>query len=88
MSNIIGLGAHTNDSTFVSPEMALNDALGDIGKRGAFEKGKKLLILALDDTDGCYSISFTQAGMKSSEMVALCEIAKTIFLEQLGYLSK
>lgn len=86
MTNIIELGNFTDDAKFVSPEMALNDALGDIGKRGAFEKGKKILILALDDTSGSYSISFVQAGMKSSEMVALCEISKAIFLKQLGYI--
>lgn len=86
MGEILGMGAHSQNAKFVSPEMALQDALADIGKRGAFEKGKKLLVLALDDTSGNYTVSFTQAGMKASEMVSLCEVAKTMFLTSLGYI--
>ena len=74
----------SNDGTLQSPEQALNDALSDVGKRGAFREGKKILIIALDDSNQ-YSISFVQAGMKMSECLALCEVAKTLFLEEMGY---
>jgi hypothetical protein len=86
MSNdIINLANKTNDGTKQSPEQALSTALDDLGKYGAFEKGKKLLILALDDTDG-YSVSFIQAGMKMSECLTLCEVAKTLFLSEMEYI--
>lgn len=83
--NLISLSAATGDASFDSPEQVLRDAIKEIGQRGAFEKGKKLLILALDD-DGQYTISFMQAGMKMSECVTLCEVAKTIFLREMEYI--
>ena len=66
-------------------EDALNDAIKSVGKDGAFENGRKVLILALDDTDENYAISFIQAGMKMSDCVGLCEAAKTIFLREMNY---
>lgn len=79
------IGKASSDARLWTPEHLLQDALGSsIGKRGAFENGKKMLILALDD-DGQYSVSFMQAGMKMSECVALCEVAKSIFLAEMGY---
>jgi len=84
--NVISLAKKTNDGTMQTPEQALKDCLDNlIGKHGAFEKGKKILILSLDDDDG-YNISFVQAGMKMSECVTLCEISKTLFLEEMNYL--
>lgn len=75
----------SRSSLHTSPEQALRDGLDELGKRGAFKSGKKLLILALDDTDGKYDVSFINAGMKSSEVVALCEISKSLFKEDMGY---
>lgn len=87
MSDVISLANKTGDAAFQSPKQALEDALNDIGKRGAFENGKKLLILALDDNDEEYNVSFIQAGMKMSDCVGLCEVAKTIFLKNMEYIS-
>jgi len=83
--NIVRMSEKLGDGTFQTPEQALQDALDNIGKHGAFESGKKILILALDD-DGKYNISFIQAGMKMSECVGLCEIAKTLFLTEMEYI--
>ena len=85
MGDVINLGKETGNGTLQSPSQALNDALESIGQNGAFEKGKKLLILALDDTEENYSISFIQAGMKMSECNNLCDIAKALFKEEMGY---
>jgi len=84
--NVISMADKTQNGTLQSPEQALQDALKDIGKHGAFKNGKKLLILALDDDDGQYSVSFIQAGMKMSQCLTLCEVAKTKFLAEMGYL--
>lgn len=83
--SVISLSKHSNNGAMRSPADCLNECLEDIGKRGAFEKGRKVLVLALDDTDGQFSVSFAQAGMKMSECVALCEVAKTIFLKEMNY---
>jgi hypothetical protein len=85
MGKVINLGQETGNGTLQSPTQALNDALESIGKNGAFEKGKKILILALDDTDENYSISFIQAGMRMSDCNNLCDIAKALFKEEMGY---
>lgn len=86
MAKIINMGEQTNNGALQSPKQALECALEDIdGGRGAFAGGKKVLILALDDNDQ-YSISFRQAGMKVSECIALCEIAKTLFLSEMDYI--
>jgi len=82
MSNIIDMSAKTNDGTLRTPEQCLQTCLDDIGKHGAFKKGKKLIVLALDDDDSYY-VSFQQAGMKMSECMALCEAAKAIFLDEI-----
>lgn len=83
---VVNLGDVTGNAVMSSPEQALKDALNHVGKNGAFENGKKVLILALDDSDNDYSISFVQAGMKMSECLALCEVAKAVILEQMNYI--
>ena len=85
-NDIVKLASKTNNGFMNSIEDALKDALDTVGKEGAFEKGKKILILALDDTEENYSISFIQGGMKMSECVGLCETAKTIFLSEMNYI--
>ena len=83
---IVNLGDVTGNGFMRNPEQALKDALDCVGKEGAFENGKKVLILALDDSDGSYEVNFMQAGMKMSECIALCEVAKTVFLEEMNYI--
>ena len=84
--NVIDLSEKTGDAGMRSQKQALEDALSEIGKRGAFENGKKLIVLALDDSDGQYSVSYVQAGMRMSECITLCEIAKSVFLKEIGYI--
>lgn len=83
--NIISLAKVSNSSLTSQPKDALKDALDMIGNDGAFKNGRKMLILALDDTNKCYKISFVNAGMNSSECIALLETSKSIFLRQMGY---
>jgi hypothetical protein len=82
---VISMANKTGNAMMQTPEQALQVALTDIGKHGAFKEGKKLLILALDDNEQ-YSVSFIQAGMKMSECLTLCEVAKTIFLTKMEYI--
>ena len=85
MNDVINFANATNNGEITTPKEALNDALDTLGKKGAFKSGKKLLILCLDDTDGEYKVSFIQAGMRMSGCVTLCDIAKNIFKQEMGY---
>lgn len=84
--NVISLAEKAKNGAMQTPKQALEDCISNIGEKGAFKEGKKLLVLALDDTSGNFSVSFVQAGMKMSECVTLCEVAKTIFLREMEYI--
>jgi len=87
MTNVIDLGKLKNNGGYTSPKSALEEALNCLGneKEGAFHKGKKLLILCVDDTEGQYQVSFINAQFKMSECVSLCEVAKQVFLKEMNY---
>jgi hypothetical protein len=85
---VISMAEATNDGTKRSPEDCLKDCLNDVGVAGALENGKKVLVLALDESDGNYGVSWYQAGMTCSQMIALCEVAKTIFLTDMNYIPR
>lgn len=84
---IVSLANKANNSIMQSPLQALEDAISSIGKEAAFKDGKKLLIIALDDTDGQYKTNWIQAGMKMSECLTLCEVAKISFLDEMNYVN-
>lgn len=83
---VVELGKATNNGKVRSPESVLLDALEFVrDKEGAFS-GSKILIIALDTDNDNYLTSWIQAGMKMSECLALCEVAKTVFLTNLNYI--
>lgn len=49
------------------------------------EQRKKAVILYLDDDDNEYDVGWSQAGLKMSECVALCDIAKNVFKKEMNY---
>ena len=46
----------------------------------------KILILTLDTKDGAYNIIRYTAGLQSSDVLAVCEIAKVKILQRMGYI--
>lgn len=80
---ILEMTEYTGSGLVASTDDALKDALADVGVRGALEKGRKVLVLSLDDRDTRCDFNSYQAGMKTMELVALCELAKKIFLDQM-----
>ncbi len=86
-NTVVSMAEKLRDGTLQSPEQALRAAINDLGKFGAFKNCKKLLILALDESDDQFYISFNQAGMRMSECLALCEVAKTKFLKEMKHIS-
>ena len=85
---IVRLSKITGDAGMQSPKQVLEDALEEIelNETGGFKDCKNLMVLALNNDDGQYSVSFIQAGMKMSECLTLCDVAKSIFLTDMGYL--
>ena len=68
------------DGILWSIEQMLRDLVDDKERLGKYNKA---VVLLLND-DGGYSVGFNQAGMKMSECVALCEMGKDLFKEEMG----
>ena len=85
MDNIISMAEKTDDATRCSPVQALQEAEKDFTD-GVLSHVKKVLILSVDDTDGQFKINFIQSGMKMSQCLAACEVAKAVFLKEMGYI--
>ena len=83
---VISLARKTNDGTMHSPLAALENATDDFKNDEELKGYKKLLILALNDSDDNYDVTFFQAGMTTSQCIALCEVAKVIFLQNMGHI--
>lgn len=76
--NITHISTVKCDGKLWTPLDALISAIDEIGNRGAFKEGKKLLVLTVDQQSG-YEVSFVQAGMTMSECLTLCEVSKMVF---------
>jgi len=81
---IINLGIEANNGKMMSPIDQLKEAIADI-EAGHIDPDQ-ILILSVNTKDQ-FSVNFHQAGMKMSECLALCEVAKTIFLTQMDYIN-
>ena len=74
-----------DNGKMISTSDTLKSALADIGERGALKEGRKVLVIALDDNNEQYTTNFYQAGMSMSQCIALCEVAKSVFLNEMNY---
>ncbi len=83
---VIGININSEDAFLQTPEGALKSALEDIEVTGALRSGKKLLVIALDDVEGVYDISFYRAGMDSPQTLALLEAMKVVCLQEMLYI--
>ena len=77
---VVSLAKNGWDGTLWSVEQMLRDLVDDKERLGEYNKA---VVLLLND-DGEYSVGFSQAGMKMSECVALCEMGKDRFKEEMG----
>ena len=84
-SNVISLIDADQDSKKWSPEDAVRDALDAIVKAEMAFAGNKLLVLALDTRNGAYDISYRNAGMSASQIIALMRVVERIMIEDMGY---
>ena len=85
MADVISLAEHQCNSTLWTPEDALRDALATVQADGKWAGWPKLVVLALDDRDGAYHSAYVNAGMQSSEMLALLRVIEARLLKGMGY---
>lgn len=72
------------DNNLVTPEQTLEDALSAI--RSGVIKPRSLLVLAIDGDDiSTYDVRWFASRLRTSEMVSLCEIAKSHIARSMGY---
>lgn len=88
MNKLAFLSDKVNDTRFSTPETVLLDALQEVreGKR----KNEKCLVLWLDQGDEkeqSFRVSFVNSGLKTSEIVALCECMKARCFAMMGYVN-
>lgn len=84
--NVTSMADKLNDGRYNSPEQLLKTIMKDMGPDGPV-KGAKMLVAILDDSSGDYEFSWYQCGMKMSECISLCEVAKTRFLRQMHFIA-
>ena len=82
--NVVDLSKFSGDAGYRSVESMLADEIELIssGKR----KANKAMVLFLDDKEGVFNAGFGNAGLSCSQMLALLEVAKTLVLDDMGYL--
>lgn len=72
-----------------SPEQMLEDAISIIRDKednSHFKKANKMLIISVNTKNNNYEIGWMQAGMKMSECISLCEVAKMKFLSEMAHI--
>lgn len=79
MSKISYLAHEVSNGDRWTVEQMLQDELEDLGDYN------KALLLKLNDKDGDYDVTFTQAGLSMSQCLALLEVIKTVILKEMGY---
>ncbi len=88
MANVSYLADKARDATMWTPRDALADGLKAIDEKEpnrVISRATKLLVIALDDTDGMYDVGFIQAGMSATQMIALLEILKLqLYHDEMG----
>jgi len=83
-NKLILLSEETSRGDLRSPADMLSEALDD-HTSGEMSDNTKAMVLSLDNQNGEYNVTWYQAGMKCSEMLALLEVAKTKILQEMGY---
>lgn len=78
LSDYSGLARHS------SPVQTLEQVLDDIAS--GYIDPDKLLVLTLDTKNGAYHVVRYTAGLRSSDVLALCEAAKVKILQRMGFI--
>lgn len=82
---VVYLGEFSSNADMLTAEQTAQLTLDDLKKEGRWESMDKVLVIALDDKNGNYDVSFRQCGMSMSDILALLEVLKSVALKHMGY---
>lgn len=82
MKKVTRLADVKNDNRFITPIDTLKDAITDI--ESGEKNPNKLMVLMLNDMNGKYDVNFYCSNLRASEVVALFEIEKDIFVRMIN----
>jgi len=82
-NNVTYISAYTGDASKISVIDMLRDCIEDIKTRNRIDCKKAIVIFLHDMEDGQYDTGFSQAGMKTSEIVTLLSVVKHDLLDVL-----
>ena len=85
--NVISLSESCNDGTLQTPKQCLQSAAKTMSQGGELESVSRAMVLALDDTNNQYRVSWFQAGMNMSQCLALLEVAKMQILHEMNFVA-
>lgn len=83
---LLKLSEETEDARMWSVKDALKDAEKTFDDPDLEESHKKVLVLLVSTQNETFTVNYIQAGMSSSQCLAVLEVAKTSFLKDMGYL--
>lgn len=83
-SNVKQLAISANNNQMWSVSDMLSDCINRI-ENGEYSNKKAILIL-VDDDDDRFLIDYLQASMRQSEVIAACDIMKTLAKQNMGYI--
>jgi len=83
MDRVINLSKRTSNGIVNTPQRLLEEELERVDEQDC--PPRKMIVISIDESNGNYDISWSQAGMKMSECIAACEIVKNTFLNEMGY---
>ena len=83
--NVVHISKFSNNGELRGPKELLEDALAKVND-GVFDGMSKMIVLTVDESDDQYKVYWMQSGMKMSECITLCEIAKIDLLQKMNYI--
>ena len=83
--NVIQLADRSNNAAHISPVETLHRVIAEQEAGGEWEGRKKMLVISLDDEDGSFDVSFRNAGMSCSNILAAIRIMEYKMLMAMGY---
>lgn len=83
LNNVCHIGEKSNNAAHYTVEQMLEQALDEFQCNKI--KGKKAIIVFLDDDNDRYDVKFRNAGLSCSQIIALAEVLKASALKHMGY---
>lgn len=83
--NVLSIADKLNSGIHRTPENMLEKAIEEV-RDGVWTDIKKMMVITVDEENQSYIVNWMQAGMKMSECLTLCEVAKIRFLSEMGYI--